>query len=477
MAFKSFKYKFYSKGYHSAAQKSATSFFDSSYQYLKSNQGLVTLDTAIPQQNSCNLRPHPVAGASVNYNNVKRALRKDSEMRVLELEVRQLHEREAELAAEAENGQNAGHDGPGALRQQRQRSNSFQLFAHEKSNIIDERMSHRYYSTTVQQGTPAPQSPADASKYSHTKAASVAGPATPESFIEHYKDTRLDESIPAWEEDCESCLNKETFLQVQTQQIAECMQTGNYNRVNALYQSLKRNDIVPSLATFEQVLESICRRDLDQNNIDNQMFELLNCYQDIIQNKLKPTKEIYSLVVGSLISGSIKGFDLHNANGLDFFKIAIDLFFASNLNHYRSFEQQFLDRLLLAINLYPGHVKYSYIKSFIDSSVNYDKNELYYITMLSYSKIMNEQDAVKDLYQDFRSNLKSNIKLVEHQYEVYSVILSAFVETGSLGMATKLLDKLAFDRSSKQKRPQRQRQSDTIELLNIRGQVEPGEGL
>ena len=47
MAFKSFKYKFYSKGYHSAAQKSATSFFDSSYQYLKSNQGLVTLDLSL----------------------------------------------------------------------------------------------------------------------------------------------------------------------------------------------------------------------------------------------------------------------------------------------------------------------------------------------------------------------------------------------------------------------------------------------
>lgn len=66
MAFKSF---IYSKGYHrSAAQKkTATSFFDSSYQYLRQNQGLVNLD---PVLHASHLHPHPVVVANVNYNNV-----------------------------------------------------------------------------------------------------------------------------------------------------------------------------------------------------------------------------------------------------------------------------------------------------------------------------------------------------------------------------------------------------------------------
>lgn len=85
MAFKSFKYKFYSKGYHcSAAQKSSTSFFDSSYQYLRQNQGLVNLDTAIPQANVPHLSPYPVLGANVNFNIVDDVLLQEVDVVITE---------------------------------------------------------------------------------------------------------------------------------------------------------------------------------------------------------------------------------------------------------------------------------------------------------------------------------------------------------------------------------------------------------
>lgn len=434
---------------------------------MKQNQGLVNLDTAIPQHNILTAVPHPVVVANVNYNNVERALQsRDAELSRLESEELNLfYEKDGEIFYSGEHDVNYSKKSSyGANHNKKKRSNSFTYLSNEKSALINEKLSTRYYSTKVQnsqnnannnlRATPItpPTSPPVEKHHSLEKSGAKEQTdkgAVPEALLDRLKDVRLDDSIPAWETDLEPCLNKEAFLETQSKLIEDCMKNKNYNQVNAIYKSLIRNEIVPPLSLFEQVLTSICRRDLDQNNIDNQMFELLNCYQDIIQNKLKPSAEIYHLVVGSLLSGSIRAFELHNTNGLDFFKIAIDLFFASNLNKNKSFDHEFLDNLLLAINLYPGHIKYGYIKNFIDSNVKYSKNEIYYISLISYAKMLNEHEAVKDLYQDFRSELLKNMQLVEHQYEVYSVVVSAFAETGSLSLATKLLDKLLVDLQAK----------------------------
>lgn len=403
-------------------------------------------DTAILQKNGHEVVPHAVAGASINYNNVERALQREREADEIHRGIRR--------------GSESSVNGLQGLRRGRRGSDTLGKISHENKAVINEKLSHRYYSTGAGTaggnsvvtdsktlvGDGSVQKPVHSGENENAQGRSAP---TPESLIEvlreQIEDTRLDDSAWPWEEDKEAFLNKETFLHTQMEQINECLSTGKYNRVNAIYQSLKRNDVVPPLPVFEQVLESICKRDMDEDNIDAKMFELLNCYQNVIQNKLKPTKKMYCLVVGSLISGSIKAFDLHNANGLDFFKIAVDLFFASNLNHSHDFDQTFLDNMLLAINLYPGHVKFGYMKSFIDSSVNYDKTEVYYITLLSYAKMLNRSDSIKDLYQEFRSQLLTNQRLVDYQYEVYSVLLSAFVETGSLNVATKLLDKLLIN--------------------------------
>lgn len=431
----------------------------------------MNLDTAIPQHNILAAAPHPVVVANVNYSNVERALQsKDAEQTRLESDdLHQYYDKDGEVYYSGETevvaskmdsfrctNSTSAHD-------KRRRSNSFSYLPNEKSALINEKLSTRYYSTKAQNTnnsssknlrataiTPPISPPAEGMHVTdNVTKDQTESAAVPTAFLEKLKDLRLDDSIPAWEADLEPCLNKEAFLKTQSRLIQDCIDAKNYNQVNAIYQSLKRNEIVPPLSLFEQVLTSICKRDLDQDNIDNQMFELLNCYQDIIQNKLKPTVEIYHLVVGSLLSGSIRAFELHNANGLDFFKIAVDLFFASNLNKNKSFDAEFLDNFLLAVNFYPGHVKYNYIKNFIDSNVKYTKSEVYYISLLSYAKMLNEQEAVKDLYQDFRSELLKNMQLVEHQYEVYSVVVSAFAETGSLALATKLLDKLLLDLQTK----------------------------
>ncbi|BAP73181.1 ribonuclease P protein component [Kluyveromyces marxianus] len=460
MHFKSLKYKFYCKGYHSAAHKSATSFFDSSYQYLRQNQGLVNLDSSIPPHNILSATPHPVVGANVNYNNVERALQKN-DRELQQIEQYDIEKDDEFFSHHERRLSNQMGTGVNINKGQKQRSKSFTYAANEKTDLINGKLSTRYYSTTTTTTTQPP--PNQGPNVSPTQIQSEALDVDPskhnrkeleeqgglEGLLQRLKDTRLDDSIPAWEPDYEVTLNKDAFLATQSKLIDDCMKSRNYNQVNAIYQSLKRNEIVPPLPVFEQVLTSICKRDMDQNNIDNKMFELLNCYQDIIQNKLKPSFEIYHLVVGALLSGSIKAFQLHNTNGLDFFKIAIDLFFVSSLNRNKSFDSQFLNDFLLAVNLYPGHVKFNYIKNFIDSNVNYTKDEVYYITLFSYAKMLNEHEAVKDLYQDFRSELLKNPKLAEHQYEVYAVILAAFTETGSLGIATKLLDKLLIDLQSK----------------------------
>ncbi|AET39632.1 ribonuclease P Ecym_4601 [Eremothecium cymbalariae DBVPG len=428
MAFKSFKYKLYSKGYHSAAQKSATSFFDSSYQYLRHNQGLVSLDTAIPQSFVCHVNPHPVVVANVNYSNVENVLDAYSDGPCYQSGVEQVPpgRKEEDAVLDDAIGVVPGRYTTAALRTRR-KSDSYPFLSTPIRNnqVINEALSKNYYTTStlatvgVQRDTVQQQKNADGS-------------------------LRLEEQyyVSAWEPDTESCLNSETFLQTNIKEIERCVQIKDYNRVNAIYQALKRNGILPPVETFAQIMRSIHLRELDSDDLDNKMFQLLSCYQDLISNKLKPTDEIYTIIIGALLQGSITAYKNNNQNGQDFFKIGLDLFFASNLKRTRSFKQEILDRLLLAINFYPGHVKYSFVKSYVDSCEQYYKTEFFYIAMLGYAKLTNDNEAVKSLYEEFRKNAISKPILQAHKYEVYSMVLSGLVETGSLKLAVKLLDKM-----------------------------------
>ncbi|AAS51562.2 ADL357Cp [Eremothecium gossypii ATCC 10895] len=408
MAFKTFKYKLYSKGYHSAAQKPATSFFDSSYQYLKQNQGLVSLDTAISQPFNGYLNPHPVVVAGVNYTNVQEVL---------------------ELADEEGN----------RLREETEEAPAGTLTARPRALI--RRNSDSFQFLTL----PGLQKSDFNPRYSQCFYTSAAAPGDAEGLhtaAEPQPDVRFQEDLPPWQLDREPCLNEKTFLATSIKEIKTCMENEDYNKVNCIYQALKRNGIVPPVNTFEQVLCAIKLRDMDADDPEGKMVQLLNCYQDLVSNKLKPTTEIYTIVIGSLLERAATTKVLKEGLGEDFFKIALDLFFASNYTHTRGFNQELLDRILLGANLYPGHIKYSMLTSLVNDSLEYEKTEFYYISMINYARECKDATRLKALYDEFREATKSNDRLRTYQYEVYSMVVAGLVSLDSLEVAVKLLDRL-----------------------------------
>ncbi|SCV01975.1 LAME_0G19768g1_1 [Lachancea meyersii CBS 8951] len=470
MVFKSFKCKLYSKSYHSSAQKQSTAFFESSYQYLRRNQGLVSQDSCIPSPDNVAIAPNPVVVANVNYNNVELALDPDAcEGTHSPLHISQdgviIEQRQrrgsgsrrsslgtATVSATVPVGQSLDRY------RSRQHSESYARYPIQKSMEINGRLSKSYFSTSTAErsGTKIPDNlssissnpvephilPAEDAKHSDMPVA-----FSERNAIESIppKDTRFDPTIPTWEPDTEECLNPKTFLDTQTNQIRKSFAKGDYDIINACFQSLLRNDIVPPLDVYALVMKSVCNRDLDNDNVDNRMFQLLSCYQSLINNKMKPTEEIYDVVIGSLLKGSIAAHEQGNTNGLDFYKIAVDLFQASNTNNSHQFSKELLDFSLLAMNLYPGYVKLDYVQGVLQKSKLYYKDSFYYVALTSYAKSINDNAAVKSLYEEFRNASVSDSHLQRHQYEIYSSVLSGLVETGDMALAIKLLDNVLTD--------------------------------
>ncbi|AMD21498.1 HER220Cp [Eremothecium sinecaudum] len=419
MAFKSFKYKVYSKGYHSVSQKPPTAFFDSSYQYLKHNQGLVCVESVIPHSLAGHMGPHPkVLAANVNFKSVENVL--------------DVYADEQDEDIQHTMGMTSGLRSEEMCRgplqktfNARRNSETFQFLTVNNSanNVaLKGAFSKSYYSTSAAQAPPPPQD----------------GEETDCRLKEHDADE-------AWERDTETSINTEKFLKTTAVEIERCMSQHDYNKVNSLYLALKRNGALPTLDIFKKVLRSIKLRNLDFDDLDNRMFQLLNCYHDMVFHKVKPDNESYGIVIGGLLKGCISAFDTKNPNGRDFFKIALDLFFACNSKKERIFHRNVLDRLLLAINIYPGHVQYNTIIDYISSVPSYNLTETYYIAMLNLAKLNKDEDAIKSFREEFESNLSSSEELMKHKYEVYSMLLSALIETNSIKDAGSLLDTLMME--------------------------------
>ncbi|CUS23818.1 LAQU0S12e00716g1_1 [Lachancea quebecensis] len=445
MAFKSFKCKFYSKGYHSSAQKQTTAFFESSYQYLRRNQGVVSQESHIPSSHNVAVSPNPVVVANVNYNNLEH---------VLETEAAEENARrtEGELSGSeqktSKNDRRSSLSGAGTSGQARDRYRAFNAdsiphYSNNRHLVINERLSKSYFSTTAAESSNTPCQEA------HLATPSATAEPTTVSDAHALNSVSANSQVSPWEPDTEEGLNPETFMQTQVAHIKHCFSVGDYNKINALYQALLRNDIIPPVEIYALVIESVCKRDLDNDNVDNRMFQLLNCYQDLINNRLKPTEEIYSLVIGSLLRGSIMAYDSGNGNGSDFYKIAVDLFRASNAHKSHEFPKELLDCSLLAMNLYPGYVELDYVIEVLNNSKLYARDTFYYVSMMSYAKHLNDNAALKKLYDEFRSACITDVNLQNHQYEVYSTMLSGLVETGDMALAIKLLDKVLTDAKQK----------------------------
>ncbi|CCK72100.1 ribonuclease P KNAG_0J00170 [Huiozyma naganishii CBS 8797] len=450
MAFKSFKGKisYPKKAYHHRATNgcspnsqhqgthtgngSTTPFFDSSYhQHLRQNHGLVQLEaTANAAQNgNTSLSPHLVTGANTGYNVMDDMLYHGT--------VTPATQAAAAVAVDNIQPMSAAYCSLTAQQQfmwQRNGPSGTQIshnavqgmdIAQHATNILrnNQAQSTRFYSTTT---------------------TTTNKPRTEKDLI--------DNTSP-WEQDTETGLNKDTYLQTHLRQIDECYKTGDYNMINSLYQSLRRNDIVPPLQTYEIIFHSFNKRPFDDNNLNlnEKMFQLLNCYQDLLKNKLKPTTTIYNILLFQIFKNSIVAYEAKNNNGIDFFKIGKELI--NTVVKKNKLENTTINYYLLAMNLYattsttaqvPIPDLTSLKQKAIDLSPSYEKDSFYFISLVNLAKIKNDLAFTKTLYNEFLTSLPQeiNTSLRDHQFEIYAVFVSSFIETGEVDLAVKIFDKV-----------------------------------
>lgn len=425
MAFKSIKQKLY---YH---RTTPSTFFDSSYQqHLRQSHGLINLDTSNPS-NNFNLQPNPVIVATIDDG-----LLDDSKTNY------QLHSNNSNSSVIPNQfGNSSATTNNGVTTTTLNRRNSFDV----NSGFINNdhyKISKKFYSTES-----APPPPPSQQQQTSTTAKTLSN--------ERYEKEIFDETNP-WEIDTEESLNGSTYLMTHIKEINKCYESKDYDKINSLYQSLKRNNLVPPLTTYEMILDSFNKRLFDSNNqnLNEKMFQLLNCYQDIINNKLKPTTKIYNLILLQIFKNSIIAFESNNSNGFDFFKIGSELFLTIIKNN--QLNNDTINYYLLAMNLYGMNqsVKSTtsikipdldFIQSqIINMSPSYEKDSFYFISLINLSKLKNDSNFTKQIYNEFLLSLKlnSNVRnsLNENQFEIYSMFISTLIECGELPVATKIFD-------------------------------------
>lgn len=279
----------------------------------------------------------------------------------------------------------------------------------------------------------------------------------------------VDERNP-WEDDMENDLNPETYLKIHCEKINECFQLGQYNKINSLYQSLRRNDLIPPIDIYEKIFISFHKRSFDQNNqnLNDKMWQLLNCYQDMIGNKLKPNAKIYNILLLQIFKNSIVAIETNNLNGLDFFKIGSELLNTVTQNNKISNET--INYYLLAMNLYAREIimrtnitknnnnnENNIVPSSIIpdlnklkthlielSSIVYEKDSFYFLNLINLANLKNDISMIKQLYNEFLSllPLESSQSLKENQFEIYSMFITTFIETGELTVGMKMFDNI-----------------------------------
>ncbi|CAL9731996.1 ribonuclease P protein component, mitochondrial [Monosporozyma unispora] len=274
----------------------------------------------------------------------------------------------------------------------------------------------------------------------------------------------IDERNP-WDEDLENDLNPETYLKIHCEKINECFQLQQYNKINSLYQSLRRNDLIPPIEIYEKIFISFHKRSFDQNNqnLNDKMWQLLNCYQDMIGNKLKPNAKIYNILLLQIFKNSIVAIETNNLNGLDFFKIGSELLTTVTQNNKISNET--INYYLLAMNLYAretitnsnnGKQGKNLSSSIIPdlnklkthlielSSIVYEKDSFYFLNLINLANLKNDNIMIKQLYNEFLSllPLESSQSLKDNQFEIYSMFITSFIETGDLALGMKMFDNI-----------------------------------
>ena len=445
-------------------------FFDSSYeQHLRQTHGLITTKPREKKSNFHGLEPHLVLCANTNYNIVDDVLA----INHTSVTANKSNDRRRENLEEDEYDETMGINlglGLGLIGIEEDRHRYLDVWNRRYSNVYSKRDDttrdlilssvarenalssvnvpvRRYTTTTAATNLPGEESnfyvPPDVGMKESGGAnagVEVRNTTTPASITMEF------DSQNPWEEDKEEALNPETFLETHIKEIDQCYEKGQFDRINSLYHSLRRNDIVPPIDTYEKILESFDKRTFDVNNknLNAKVFELLNCYQDILGKHLKPTARVYNTLLYQIFKNSVVAYESGNGNGPDFFKIGADLLLTVYKNN--ELTDNTLNYFLFAMNLYPSSPAVPSLSKLKDDILaqfpKYRKSSFYFMSLVNLGKLQRDVGFLKDMYKDFSECLRDPVScpsLLAHQFEVYSMFVSGFTESAEVDLANKIL--------------------------------------
>lgn len=250
------------------------------------------------------------------------------------------------------------------------------------------------------------------------------------------------------------------------------------NLIYPIYQSLQRNDIdLPSVDAYNIVLKSIRDRSLDSNgtheSIESRLTSLLTVYQDLLSactrnDTLLPNAETYNTILPCMFDGAIQSIKLGSEPGvtnhrysaaltkaMDYVQVALNLFLSIK-NKEELNVKEYLPQLLECMLVFP-HLLTKELCSLIVSysGLNSDSPGLYR-NIIGISKYfvnpetlgMSKKDLyefVSSVYANFRQQLQYFPSLAVGEFEVYSVMIEAFLSSGNNSVATKFLDQILMD--------------------------------
>lgn len=455
MAFNSFLkhtpfYNISSKRYHTAA-KSTTAFFDSTFNHIRQNSQvqntpIITFESTFTQGSK--KRDHPLNALSIGPNYITYDNQNNQQQQTLD--------ETADKSGLGDTRSKQDHHSDYVLKNPinivlpfDQEQVILSIYKNRNDKAIDltpaVNVSQAISSTSSKKLPPPTQSKVgyQQKKQLHT---STAIPKTHEITLPKEKEQENEPKFfQALYEDSPEELSDDTLRIKLSSEIERAYKAGNYQRINSLYMALKRNSIVPTREVFQLVLLSIVKRNIDVS-LDDQNFQLMTVYQDLLSNKIKPDLEIYSLVLEQLLTSSLRTTinPSLSSNGEDFFKIAIDIFNASNTTSFQKFQPEIVDLILIGMNVYPGLINQDILLSLFNNNNNntFTKTYIYFMSMITYSKHTNNLQLSLSLYEEFKGLTVSDPTFQEHQFDIYACLISTLIHLRETQQATKFLDKL-----------------------------------
>lgn len=262
---------------------------------------------------------------------------------------------------------------------------------------------------------------------------------------------------------------EESFQKSQVAQIVHVFNThsdpSELNIVYPLYQSLKRNGIpLPSIETYNMVLQSILLRSLDNDStlesIESRLTCLLTVYLDILSVcpsvNFKPNYNTYNLVLQGILQGCVDTINLGYVEADSFVKS--QEFCQVGANLFVTLESSKLDlnailpNFVTALNVHPNLLTKELAQKLVEPIAS--ESGLYYVGIIGLSKyfrslnILSKEetfDFVSSVYAQYKSSTANFRELLEYEYDVYATLIQAMVLNENLPMATKFLDNVLIE--------------------------------